>query len=142
MYWRVPYGSRFFLLWYLGLLRIEEVLSLQLKQVKITRSCLAVLSFPESKGSKLKGEPETVIIKDRLVVMVLNKLLSCGEPNDFVVGQTYRRATALLKSAVAHFGLVNSRVTSHGLRRGSATWHFSVCWVLRPHRVPRALGFS
>ena len=113
-----------FLFGFLGLLRIEEILGLQFKHVHITRSRWAILSFPDSKGSKLKGEPETVIIKDRLVVGALSKLLDKSGPEDFVVGQTYRRASILVKENAAHYGLVNSRVTSYGLRRGGATWHF------------------
>ena len=113
-----------FLLGFLGLLRIEEILGIKCKQIVITRSGWAILSFPDSKGSKLKGEPETVIVKDRLAVQALSKILSQSDPDEFLVGQTYRRATLFYKQSAAHFGLIDSRVTSHGLRRGGATWHF------------------
>ena len=115
-----------FLLAFLGLLRIDEVLTIQCKQVHITSSNWAILSFPDSKGAKLKGDPETVIIRDRLVVGVLSKLLSKFGPDEYLVGQTYRRATLFLKNSAAHYGLVNSRVTSHCFRRGGATWHFGL----------------
>ena len=64
-------------------------------------------------------------MKDRLVVQALNIILSKSNPDDFLVGQTYRRATIFFyKQSAAHFGLINSQVTSHGMRRGGATWHF------------------
>ena len=56
--------------------------------------------FPGLQGIETEGEPETVIIRDRLVVGVLSKLLSKFGLDEYLVGQTYRRATLFLKTVL------------------------------------------
>ena len=115
-----------FLLGFLSLLRIDEILSLSAKQIQLTSSGWAILIFTESKGAKLKGEPETVVVKDAGVVSALSRWIAASHRDQQLCSCSYRKASSLLKDAARHFGLVSRRVTSHGLRRGGATWHFSL----------------
>ena len=123
-----------FLVGFLGLLRIEEILGLQFKHVHITRTNWAILSFPDCKGSKLKGEPETVIIKDRLAVGALSKLLKKSGPDDFLVGQTYRRASICTLRARQRSSHI-SRLTPWGCNVALLS-----SWLVRPYNESWPLG--
>ena len=90
----------------------------------MSSSGCAIRIFTDSKCAKLKGEPETVIIKDDGIVAALRKWTATAHPEQRLINCTYRWAPILLKEAALHFGLKSRRVTSHGLRRGGATWHF------------------
>ena len=117
-----------FLLAFTGLLRKGEMTKLRLRQIAVLKPDLALITFAndESKGSRRKGEPETVPIRSRSIVKCLAAILSTGSPDEFLVGDTYKEKRSALTEAAALFGVRHDRLTPHGFRRGGATWYFSV----------------
>ncbi len=59
------------LLCFAGLLRVGELISVQMGQINCLKSDLALLTLPDSKGAKRKGQPESVMIRDVSIVRVL-----------------------------------------------------------------------
>jgi hypothetical protein len=59
-----------FLICFAGLLRLGEVMHLAVKDVKFLSPQAAMLLLPDSKGAKLKGQTESVMIRDRTLVSI------------------------------------------------------------------------
>ena len=80
--------------------------------------------FPNSKGAKFSGAPESVQIKDSRLIGVLHSWASSKEPGELVFKLTYVEFANALKAYARFFGVVSPRLTPHGVRRGGATWFF------------------
>jgi integrase len=113
------------LIGFCGLLRVGEITQLESHQVKILSAHLAIIFLPDSKGAKLKGHSESILIRDNTLVSILQNLQGNALESDLLFDTNYRTfASNLLEYSVC-FGVQHQNLTPHGLRRGGATWHFS-----------------
>ena len=80
--------------------------------------------FPDSKGAKYTGAPESVQVQDRLLISILFKWSAGRKSHESVFGFSYSRFAQLLKFYARFFDVASPRLTPHGLRRGGATWFF------------------
>ena len=105
-----------------------EVTKLRMKQLAILSPTLLHVTFncEESKGTQRRGEPEAVAIRSRTVIACVQHLKSVLTGEDFLIGGTYLEKQLALTEAASFFGAEHERLTPHGLRRGGATWFFSV----------------
>lgn len=110
---------------FLGLFRVEELLSLKFAQLTFLSEALLYVIIPDSKGAKLKRQPENICIKDVRLLAALRRLYSESQGYDLVFPFTYTQVQDCLKQAASFFGLPVDLATSHCLRRGGATWHFA-----------------
>ena len=110
---------------FLALLRGCEIFNLLLRDCQPRGRNQMCLILRDTKGARLRNvEFETVTLKDPFVIQILSKLKSSGQvrlfnkkPKDFY--QRYR-------DAVSFFSLKHPKPTPHGIRRGGASWHFSL----------------
>ena len=114
------------LLAFTGFLRVGELLSLPLSCIRIVNMSLAIISLPLSKGALIKGRPETVLVRDASIISALAFLKERSLPQEKLLSCSYRQFAATVVESAAFYGLQHPCVTSHGLRRGGATWHFGV----------------
>ena len=99
-------------------------MALTFGQLNFLNSNLLHILFPDSKGAKYTGAPESVQIQDRLLIDILSKWASGRRHNDLVFELSYAKFSELLKFHARFFGLISPRLTPHGLRRGGGTWFF------------------
>ena len=110
---------------FLALLRGCEIFNLLLQDCQVRGRDQMCLILRGTKGARLRNvEFETVTLKDPFVVRILTKLKNSGKvrlfdrrPQDF-----YKR----YGEAVSFFSLKHPKPTPHGIRRGGASWHFSL----------------
>jgi integrase len=114
------------LIMFAGLLRIGETLQLRLGHFNCLRDNCCIISLWESKGAKRSGEPEVVFLRDRSLIRVIMSLKAKAPADTFLFGESYRTFSSLLIRAAAFYGLAHPNLTPHSLRRGGATWHFSL----------------
>jgi hypothetical protein len=114
------------LLMFAGLLRVGESLGLKLSHINCVKDNLAIVSLWFSKGAVRTGEPEVVFIRDRSLVAVIKSLKKGARADAGLFNGSYRDFGILLQDAAAFFNLVHANLTPHSLRRGGATWHFSL----------------
>ena len=106
------------------LLRTKEILDLSFDHCKWLRKDLMVIKLLSTKSTARTGEPETVLLKDVALIHILKLGKQHGEGAIFKgSGIGFRN---LYRSAVAFYGINHMKPTPHGLRRGGATWHFSL----------------
>jgi integrase len=117
-----------FLIAFAGLLRMGEVVQLKAAQINCLKPNLAIITFlgTASKGAQLKGQPETVLIRDPVLVQVLKTLKEKPLEDGRIFGGSYAENSAALVDLCGCFGLSHPNLTPHGFRRGGATWHFSI----------------
>ena len=83
-----------------------------------------VITLPNTKSTARTGEPETVLLKDVALINILKLGKQRGGGAIFKgSGIDFRK---LYRSAVEFYGINHMKPTPHGLRRGGATWHFSL----------------
>ena len=111
---------------FLGLFRVSELLDLHFSQLTFVSEKLMYLVMVSSKGAKLNGSPELVKISDKAVIVVLHSRATKAEGFGLVFPFTYKQVGDFLRKAATQFGLPAQAATTHCLRRGGATWHFSV----------------
>lgn len=109
---------------FFGFFRIQELLRMQFSQLLFASSELCYVVLADSKGAKLKGQPEHVKLLDQGVLAALQRLSSKHAPYDLIFPLQYAEVLSFLKEAATFFGLPAELATSHCLRRGGATWHF------------------
>jgi integrase len=114
------------LIMFAGLLRIGETLGLKLRHINCVKENFAIISLWWSKGAQRTGEPEVVFIRDRVLIRVINSLKKNSSAEGSLFNGSYREFCSRLQDASAFFGLAHPNLTPHGLRRGGATWHFSL----------------
>ena len=106
-----------------GFLRPSEFLCLQPSQVSIV-SGSAVLDLGDTKGVQRRGGKDEVILRDPLLVGLLEKLCLILAPNDPISGVTLAQGRDWLKKALARFGLERRGLQLYSLRRGGVTRAF------------------
>ena len=110
---------------FLGLLRGCEILNLDLSDCQMRGKNRMALILYGTKGAKLRGVAfETVILKDPLIIKILAKCKARGQRRLF--SGTSTQFTKLYRDAVAFFRISHPKPTPHGIRRGGASWHFSL----------------
>ena len=110
------------LLAFAGLFRLGELFTLKLRHVNVVSNIFCVVSLLTTKAGR---GPESVVIRDELVISVLVALKKHLQPSDLFFKGNYRKTTALLRQFAASLGLDPTRFTGHGFRRGGATWVFT-----------------
>ena len=68
---------------------VKELLTLKFAQLQILTPSLLYILIPDSKGAKLKGQPENVCIKDVKLLAVLAKLQKESEGFELLFPYTY-----------------------------------------------------
>ena len=122
-----------------GLLRTADIVELTYGQLNFLRLNLLHVVFPNSKGAKFSGAPESVQIKDARVIRVLHSWALSKEPGERVFDFTYVEFAKALKSYARFFDVVSPRLTPHGVRRGEPLG-FSGYMVIMIHSRPTAAG--
>ena len=110
---------------FFGLLRSEELLTLQPRQVIITSPSTAVLLLPKSKGASRQGSPETVMLHDPRVIGMLRVAVESLPHDAPISGDRWPQFQAELERFAALVGLSHPDLTLYSIRRGGATWHYS-----------------
>jgi hypothetical protein len=114
------------LIMFAGCLRIGETLQLKLSHFNCLRDNFCIVSLWDSKGSQRTGQPEVVFLRDPSLVRIIRGLQAKVQTDAWLFEGSYRTFCALLLSTAAFFGLEHPNLTPHSLRRGGATWHFSL----------------
>ena len=70
--------------------------------------------------------PEAVAILSLTVIACLKVFENRLGPGEHLIGGSYRDKREALTQAASFIGVVDERLTPHGLRRGGATCFFSV----------------
>ena len=107
-----------------GLLRANEMLTLTFGQMSILRKDTMVITLEDTKGSKRSGEVESVLIKENTLVPAIAKLKKSMAAADRIYEGTYRTLSQDILQLADEIGLKHPNLTSHGIRRGGATWYF------------------
>ena len=106
-----------------GFLRPSEFLCLRPAQVSIATDS-AVLELGETKGVQRRGGRDEVVLRDPLLVNLLQRLCLVLPANDPIAGVTLAQARDWLKKALAQFALQNRGLQLYSLRRGGVTCAF------------------
>jgi integrase len=114
-----------FLLAFLGLLRVSEVLQLRVCNIVFISPVAVHLVLEDTKGAKRSGAPEAVQIRDSQAVYALRKLVNGLSAEDLVFNYSYHEFSKMLVSCAKFFEFESPRLTPHCFRRGGATAHFS-----------------
>jgi integrase len=114
------------LIMFAGLLRIGETLQLQLGHFNCLRDDFCIISLWVSKGATRTGEPEIVFLRDSALIRAIRSLQVKHPAGTPLFKGSYRSFSSLLKDTAAFYGLAHPNLTPHSLRRGGATWHFSL----------------
>ena len=107
-----------------GLLRASEMLMLTFGQISILRDGTMMITLEDTKGTKRSGEVESVLVRDNSLVPVVAKLKKGKAATDKVYDGTYRTLSQDIIQLAEEIGLRHPNLTSHGIRRGGATWFF------------------
>ena len=108
-----------------GLLRANEMLRLTYGQISILRKDTMVITLEDTKGSKRSGQVESVLIKETSLVPAVARLKQGRAAADRIYDGTYRTLSQDIIQLADEIGLKHPNLTSHGIRRGGATWYFS-----------------
>ena len=102
--------------------RLGELFTLKMQHVNIISRNFCVISLLRTKPNR---GPESVLIRDELVISILTTLKAKLGPSDLFFQGSYRQTTALFRRFAASLGLNPARFTGHGFRRGGATYVFT-----------------
>lgn len=109
-----------------GLLRTGEILGLSQQTMSIHGKCtLLSVSLPESKSGHRRGETETVLIHDEIVILLAEKVLRDLMHDENLLDMTFREFSKELVDLAGYCGCTDPTLTPYCLRRGGATWHFT-----------------
>ena len=122
---RKPRLGIILLLGFNGLLRADEMVNLTFGQVQVLKPDTLIMTFDDSKGAKRKNEVESVMVKEATLVPVVKRLKQGKKEDARIYQGTYRELGQDLVSLSAQIGLQHDNLTTHGIRRGGATWFFS-----------------
>ena len=76
------------------------------------------------KRSSRTGEWDTVLLRDPGLIATMVKLQQTNR--EYIFEETLSTFTSFYREALAFFKVVHQKPTPHGVRRGGATWHFSI----------------
>ena len=107
-----------------GLLRANEMVTLTFGQISILKKDTLIVTLEDTKGTKRSGEVESVMIKDGSLVPVIEKMKKNSAAADRIYDGTYRTLSQDIVAMADELGLKHPNLTSHGIRRGGATWFF------------------
>ena len=110
------------LLAFAGLFRLGDLFTLRMQHVNVVSSNFCVISLLKTKAAR---GPESVVIRDELVISILAGLKKVLRPSDLFFEGNFRKTTALFRQFATSLGLDPARFTGHGFRRGGATWVFT-----------------
>lgn len=114
------------LLGYCGLLRTGEILGLTQTTIAIHgKNELMSLSLPESKSGHRRGEAESVLIYDDMIISLGTQVLSGLKEGENLLNMNFRDFSNRLCDLAANCGCADPTLTPYCLRRGGATWHFT-----------------
>ena len=107
-----------------GLLRASEMISLTYGQISVLKHRTLMLTLEDTKGAKRSGEVESVLIRDDLLTPAIAKVKKAKRADDRLYEGTYRTLSLDIVQLGGEIGLKHPNLTSHGIRRGGATWLF------------------
>ena len=114
------------LLGFNALLRTGELLSLRVADC-VTTPHGCILHLQDAKGAQRRLlQEETVIILDGLTLQVISMLKEDKAPGDFLVGLSPQQFRTKWNKMKSQLGLSSFRYLPYSLRRGGATWFFSL----------------
>ena len=120
--WRVATA---YLVAYELCLRTGEILGLQCKDVVMNPTGdTAVLHLGMTKSGKRRGEPESVVLRNPVIVTMLAMALEGLQPGDRVVGITPAAFRTGFAEDIRRLGLDPTAYKPYSLRRGGATHRF------------------
>ena len=97
---------------------------MELEDFTILREDLCCIRLKNPKGAKLRGRPETVMLRDTILPPWISSLRKVHSEDYKLFKGSYRDLRAKYLAAAAFLGLVHPPITPHGIRRGGATRHF------------------
>ena len=83
-----------------------------------------MLTLEDTKGAKRSGEVESVLIRDSSLAQAIATLKKGKAPTENIYEGTYRTLAQDIVDLAGEIGLKHPNLTSHGIRRGGATWFF------------------
>jgi integrase len=113
-----------FLVAFVGLFRIGELLELLTSDLQFCSSDLVLFSLRRSKGALRRGSPELVQIRDARICALLQVLVQRAPRGGKLFPFTYCQVATALKLCAKVLGVESPRLTPHAFRRGGATFHF------------------
>ena len=115
-----------FLLTFLGLLRVSELLHLKACNIIFLSSASVHIVLEDTKGAKRSGAPEAVQISDRQTIGALRKMVEGLADDELVFNYSYHEFSRFLVLCAAFFDFQSDRLTPHCFRRGGATAFFAL----------------
>ena len=129
-----PQFAQALLLGFAGLLRVSELLHAKMGHIIFLKHDYVILTLADSKGANRSGQPETVVFRDAALIAQL-KARWVAEGSDALLCEgTYGSFMREYKDIGSFLGIRTPAFTPHGLRRGGATWHFSLYFLSIKHR--------
>jgi len=121
--WRYAAG---YLIAFEVFLRTGELLSLRKQDVVLDQGggSTAVLHLGFTKSGKRRGEPESVVLRDKQVTLALAMALVELEPGDFLIDGSPAAFRATFAHDIRALGLSADCYKPYSLRRGGATHSF------------------
>ena len=101
------------------------MLTLTYGQISILRNDTMVITLEDTKGSRRSGQVESVLIKETSLVPAVARLKKGRALADRIYDGAYRTLSQDIIQLADEIGLKHPNLTSHGIRRGGATWYFS-----------------
>ena len=109
-----------------GLLRTGEILSLTKGMLSVHGAdSLLVVTLPETKSGHRRGESEHVLIYDKLIIGLCQKVVRHWHPDELLLGWTHKGFAEAIIDLAGVFGCKDKALTPYCIRRGGATWHFT-----------------
>ena len=111
---------------FLGLLRTGEILSLKKDMLSIHgEGSLLVVTLPETKSGRRRGECEHVLIYDKSIIQFGSKVLESMRAGESLLDMQFRIFAQSITDLASLFGCAGPSLTPYCIRRGGATWHFT-----------------
>jgi integrase len=112
-----------FLLLFHGLLRVSEGLLRKASDFSFSNG-ICVVNLGYTKSGKRRGETESMVLSDPIVLEWVSSLLNDLEPGDRLFAWSYTQFASLLVEVFETLKLQNAGFKTHSFRRGGATHLF------------------
>ena len=110
-----------FLLAFVGLFRLGELIGLKLRHIDVVSNCFCLVTL---QSTKTNASAVTVIVRDATLIRILAARLSKGKPSDRLCNGNYRDISLWLRKFAYLLSVPGDRFIGHGFRRGGATHMF------------------